>query len=1356
MSFDSTDETEEAEPSTFGEVSDELAVQAGFEGITNRIVEQPPIVKTTEPLARGYNVEVPGDLEVTDDGRLLMRYLRYTNLYSDITEGFEQMLRSMSYLISNTYIQIDENNYILFNRPDFIADNRTPLYCRQHNVSYLFQVHINAYKIVVENKRDIYGNIVTGADGKPIRESKPVTDQQGNIIYYSSLFGEMPIMVGSSLCITVRKKMTPQERFEVGECPDDPAGYFIIDGSEYIVGIQDKLRTNIQTCYFDKDQFKNRMTCDNYINSTVTVVIKKNKNNIYNIEIKFLAPEKSYQINDINVLLIYQVLGLNSYQDIKNMILYFTKPQWRGQIENELLTTFGDLSSIKDPIKFFAEIRKDVGKTEELRQKYISQLERELFPQYSYVGNNRDSINLLKLYTVSMMISRLAETAIGLRPPDDRDSWSMKRVVTAGPKMYQLFNLEWRKFILKVDKKLAESKYNINSYIQGSIKSLLQTAQYEILLKKTFEDSFKTMWGNERYNKKQKFTEILKRESKLSPWANINKVSTPGSKENKKLESRAGHFTQFGYFDIVDTPEGKEGCGTTKHKAITCLISSGGEDIRVIQYLNELRERNLFSDEIKYNSEIFILNGKIMGQCVAPEVYKFFINKRRNGLLKKDIMIILDQDAKILHVYTDSGRPTRPLLIINSETGALVIDELNSWDKPIDELLSTGCMEYIDSYEQEFLYVAKSIREVRDRKTSLEELSRELAELKTSQDIFTSTQEVKSDQLNKEKKNRLKNLHEAAEVLQRFESEHDVDIKSLIKLKDEFSKIHEDKATGIDEIRLKFIDVYYEYGRLVKRIKIRDDVIKKLREKYENLKRINETEIIYSEYFESQIDITMKSIEKLIQRRTFTHCELHPGAIFGTSASIIPMANRNPATRVGFQCNMGRQALGIYHSNFQQRFDTTAKMLANPSAPIVSGQINDIIGLDKYSHGENVILAVMEYLQYNVEDSVIINQASIDRGLFRMLIRKTVTITISKTTKVSKKDMQESESVTKTPYEGVSEPRKDRINVYRHLGEDGIARVESVLNQGDCLVGIKKTIRTRGIVEVKDVSKFVDKDYEGYVVDTIGVTEKTGEVTISIVLRDYRFPIKGDKFASRIAQKSTIGIVLPEADMPFTENGIKPDLIINPNAFTSRATISHLLEMLLSKAGALSGTNIKAATFGELDINKFMDILSEHGYNRWGYERMINGMTGKLLKAEIYLGPIFYQALKHHAKDKIQVRQRGVKDQMTRQAVKGKKRNGGIRFGEMERDTLISHGASEMLYDTHCVSSNAYTCIICRKCNRMFDITFSIKDKKFKCRLCGDNSDIVRATAPYTVITLSGILELMNVNLTTRTALKKD
>jgi DNA-directed RNA polymerase II subunit RPB2 len=323
-----------------------------------------------------------------------------------------------------------------------------------------------------------------------------------------------------------------------------------------------------------------------------------------------------------------------------------------------------------------------------------------------------------------------------------------------------------------------------------------------------------------------------------------------------------------------------------------------------------------------------------------------------------------------------------------------------------------------------------------------------------------------------------------------------------------------------------------------------------------------------------------KELEKArdaYRKKRYTHAEMDPNAMFGISASIIPYANHNQAPRIAYQCKMGTQAAGLYHSNYHIRFDGSANVLSYPTQPLVTTQLTGMLGLDTLPAGEDIVLAIMTYTGYAQEDAIVVNQGSLDRGRFRSVFYVTYTTTTKK-----KERSSFSEKLAKY----------SSAHPYRNLDENGLPIVGSFLNVGDAVIGKKRTLTPKkGQKTVEDASEFITVDKEG-VVDRVYVSRNAdGNFVVKVKIKQERIPQVGDKFASRHAQKSTIGLILPEESMPYTADGMRPDIIINPHAIPSRMTIGKLMEMVASKTGALKGERINATAFQRFDLEEFQRNL---------------------------------------------------------------------------------------------------------------------------------------------------------------------
>ncbi|KAI4291490.1 DNA-directed RNA polymerase II subunit RPB2 [Pancytospora philotis] len=473
----------------------------------------------------------------------------------------------------------------------------------------------------------------------------------------------------------------------------------------------------------------------------------------------------------------------------------------------------------------------------------------------------------------------------------------------------------------------------------------------------------------------------------------------------------------------------------------------------------------------------------------------------------------------------------------------------------------------------------------------------------------------------------------------------------------------------------------------------------------------------------------------------YTHCEIHPSVILGTTASVIPFPAHNPSPRNTYQSAMGKQAMGIYSTNFTRRMDTLANVLFYPQKPLVTTRPMEYLRFKELPAGQNTIVAIACYSGYNQEDSIIMNQSAIDRGLFRSFFYRTY----SDQESMARPGMNEQFC---KPERGVV--LKMRNFNYDKLDDDGLIAPGTAVAGDDVLIGKitpiqdpEKSTKETPFYVYKDSSTAMKRTETG-VVDSVVLTLKDGYKFTKVKVRSTRIPQMGDKFASRHAQKGTVGITLRQEDMPFTAEGIIPDIIINPHCIPSRMTIGHLLECLLGKVSALSGEEGDATPFSEYTVDQISEKLKAFGYHSRGLEVMHCGLTGRKLRSQIFVGPTYYQRLKHMVDDKIHARARGPLQVMTRQPVEGRARDGGLRFGEMERDCIISHGASAFLKERLMDVSDAHTCYVCDICGIL-----AISGKSAQeCRGCDNKTAISKISIPYAFKLL--IQELMAMNIAPR------
>ena len=475
-----------------------------------------------------------------------------------------------------------------------------------------------------------------------------------------------------------------------------------------------------------------------------------------------------------------------------------------------------------------------------------------------------------------------------------------------------------------------------------------------------------------------------------------------------------------------------------------------------------------------------------------------------------------------------------------------------------------------------------------------------------------------------------------------------------------------------------------------------------------------------------------------IDNRYFTHCEIHPSTIFGILASCIPFPEHNQSPRNTYQCAMGKQAMGVYATNHSMRMDKTAYVLTYPMRPLVDTRVMNFIHLHKIPSGSPVIVAIMSHTGYNQEDSILFNKGSIDRGLFQA--------TLYKTEKDEDKKLYGDAEIRCRP--DPSKTKGMKFGSYEKINNDGAIMENSIVNDKDIImakiVPIKenrndhtKTVKYEDFSIIHRTSEdvYVDKNYLNRNGD--------GYNLCKVKLRTLRVPDIGDKFSSRHGQKGTIGNIIPEEDMPYTQNGLKPDVIINPHAIPSRMTIAQLKETLLGKALLELGLFGDGTSFEEFNIKDIRKNLLDLNYECNGNELLYNGLTGEQLESSIFIGPCFYQRLKHMVADKHHSRSIGPMVNLTRQPAEGRSRDGGLRFGEMERDCMISHGASrftkERVYDV----SDAFKVNVCKDCGSF--AAFNKKHNIYHCKMCENTTKFAEVHIPYACKLMFQELTTMNI-----------
>nr|QBK93397.1 MAG: DNA-directed RNA polymerase subunit beta [Pithovirus LCPAC404] len=1260
-------------------------------------------------------------------------------------------------------------------------------------------------------------------------------DNNGNLIAEQTriLAGEIPIMLGSNKCHLSssfgRAKELELVR-DYGECMRDSFGYFIMKGMEKMLLLQQHLRKHIMITYqmSGSGDVISKMTCDTDRGSREVWLIEENKalrvslNSIFPsylpervkpefankkggipifIFIRYLltnvrlsgSEEKSdvdeHNTQNINIDRNHDIDEKQIFDEIISPFIYTAKEKdivWRA-----LRPSREESRICHDPVAYIEDrINPRQEKIDPSMKsiQYQGIVLRELFP--NIIGGTLDlnggTITLAerKMYQLGILIVKMAKYINGSTPIDDWDNWGLKRVDSAAVIMEQLFteivDVYANTISLKITKKRStdpNSIFNSVSEAAGTITGI-------------FSESFSSnLWGTTR-KPKENVVEQLKRDTMLAVYAQITRINAPTIRRAKQPAIRQLQMSQLGYVGIADSPEGSS-CGLVKAIASTASLSVGTtiKSKRLCDLLSE--ECSKYGTPDRVNGCMY--NGEFVGWCVAKDLRDKLVKLRRSLTISYDTCIYINQ-MNILGIWTDGSRLIRPLLIVDSDDGELVINKKwkdrtgkikkNMWTEDMKTLLRNGAVEYIDSLEQQDTVIAQTIPDLYNEKKEYELALRNA-----------------TDAINSEKG--------LIEIMKRQGQQISEELASRLQL------ALEDRT---------------------KAFRIRKD-IRELEEKVEN-----------PEWNEDLIDAirlaeaTMTELS-LKTHRKYTHTEYDPTALFGIAGSVIPFIGHTQAPRNTYQCAMGKQSLGLYHSNRDLRMENM-KALAHPARPQITTSTAEILGFGTDPSGENVIVAIMPYGGYDQEDGLILNQRSIDLGLFTTVIYHVYTST---------RKQQVGTSSERFKYH--PSHRKDE-KIYHALAESGIPKMGSYVTSGDCIIGKIREDKVTKIIA--DASTYVKPGEQGEV-DRVSIsTGPTGLRVVNVRIKHVKVPEIGDKFASRYAQKSTVTKILAPEDMPYTQgidtvtrtfietekidvfglpsdaendelehrylkimtaNGnvaiytedepgiamktgtdfdledciiakktvdgsdasiyalfggtvvtsdfntetrklrmvinyklpgstvLVPDVIISPAAIPSRMTVGMLFEMVASKFASITGDRINADAFRKFDLDTWKSTLRAYGYDDMGYHRMINGMTGLPINAKIFVGICYYQVLRHMVESKFQVRSRGATKAATRQPTSGRKRRGGQKFSSMSTSAMLSQGASAVLHDRACISSDYQQTVVCTNCASFGTAVAITPDAR--CSGCSSKKLVLCSTG-FSMILFSYLLLGSGVNVKMR------
>jgi len=834
----------------------------------------------------------------------------------------------------------------------------------------------------------------------------------------------------------------------------------------------------------------------------------------------------------------------------------------------------------------------------------------------------------------------------------------------------------------------------------------------------------------------------------------------------------------------VETPEGQS-IGVVKNISYMGHITIPTNSSSLYEYVKPylLSVNDTSPTEMHGKVKVFV-NGAWLGVTDTPmDLYNDMKDKKYRGIINIYISIVFDYKSLEIRICNDGGRLTRPVLKVRDNKALItadIIDKLVSKEISWNDLL-TNCkldesvIEYIDPEEQNFAMIA-----MKSKEGYLQDLTQKFnythCEIHPSTIFGVLASCIPFPEHNQAPRNTYQCLSPNELVWMADGSKKcikDVSIgENVLSFNPETLEITETAVVN-QFVRKNEFPIYKLKTVSGREIIATEDhklmtnkgwkTIGQMKENINEYKIgiLNDTKNILD--FKMTEYLKIKNTELNIDNWMNVIVEEKNNCIFVPLESITPepdglvsdieVESENHSFIAGSSflssnCAMGKQAMGVYATNYDQRMDKTAYVLNYPSRPLVDTRLMNFIYLNRIPSGTQIHVAIMSHTGYNQEDSVLINKGSIDRGLFLA--------TIYHTEKDEDKNIIRDEIIrckpdpTKT--KGIKFGNYDKLNPHGFIPENELVENRDVIiaktipikeNRNDPTKTIKYEDQSKTFRTTEET--YIDKNYTGRNGD--------GYNFAKVRVRVLRKPVFGDKFSSRHGQKGTVGNIIPECDMPFTKEGLRPDIIINPHAIPSRMTIGQLKETLLGKVLLELGLFGDGTSFGNLDIKTITAELQKLGYESYGNELLYNGLTGEQLETNIFIGPVFYQRLKHMVNDKQHSRSIGPMVNLTRQPAEGRSRDGGFRIGEMERDVMLAHGMSrfcrERLYDV----SDKYSVHVCKKCGMVAPFNDGNKNRMYAnadftihlCKTCNNKTEFAKVEIPYAYKLMSQELQTINV-----------
>jgi DNA-directed RNA polymerase II subunit RPB2 len=1084
--------------------------------------------------------------------------------------------------------------------------------------------------------------------------------------------GKIPIMVQSDFCIL--KGLEPRARYYLGECRNDPGGYFIIDGKEKLIICQEKFADNLINVRVlgVEGETSGRVFTHS---ADIRTVSEDPSKPVRTLSVRVQAPTPTHSNGNIVVFLpnvrspvplfiVMRALGIESDKSILEHCLYDL------EANESLLELFvpsvhdaGRVFTQQQALSFIGMLTK-YGTDQNAPEKTIV-CAHEILTDY-FLPQVGDMNYKHKAYVLGYIVNKLIRVVAKIDLPTDRDSFLHKRVETSGMLLYDLFREYYKKQVKSIRQSVDKMYYyeETNKYQYEGFLNMMSEAAYkthfrELELERGILKAFKGRWGDTTQTKRVGLVQDVNRLSYNSFISHLRKINLEIGSETL-VKPRMLHSSQWGMIDPVDVPDG-ENTGLHKHLSLTAHVTSGCSAQPILKWLHDF---NLvqFVDECSpiqlFQLTKVLVNGTLWALTKIPdELLRTFRFCRRLALIPVFVSISWRYSINEVHIFTDAGRLCRPLFYNDAGVkGIDVVNEAHSSVPSYARIIRTPISEW--------------------KKLTWSDMVSGTAEKTVPDFNYENYEFYQMDEL----------YGNGSEP--EHESGQNTDDNSGTKNKGLLTRLRRNQAV------VEYLDQSETESSLI-RIELQDVIHDKVGDKGKGNGK--------NKPGPNAADETSASATAF---HKVTHFEIHPSLILGVMGNQIAFVENNQFPRDAFGCGQAKQTASVYHTNFFSRIDKMSMVINNGQIPLVKSRLLEYINNEEHPNGENAIVAIACYNGYNVEDSILFNEASVKRGLFN--------ITYYNMYEDCEENDPEPGSSAKSFFSSSLNAAVRGINSehdYRHLDAAGIVKENTPLTEKVVVIGKLKrgagagangangASSTGGDTDYYSVPVVAKKGQLGYVDKTYMTEGMKGTRIAKVRVREHRYPAIGDKFCSRCGQKGTVGIIIPERDMPFTADGIRPDLIVNPHAFPSRLTVGQLIETLVGKACVLTGTFGDCTAFLKTDPETrgqvFGNILSKHGYHSSGNQVLYNGMTGEQIESDIFIGPTYYMRLKQMVKDKINYRRTGPNTALTRQPVQGRANDGGLRVGEMERDSIISHGTARFLQESMMKRGDQYYLAIC-------------------------------------------------------------